>query len=208
MNASRWGAAAIIVLFVVLSAALSGRYHIAPLWVGYVIALVMLVPMALVTIFRSNPVLRRLERITMFCAVIAAFIINTANLGDIVRDLFTNVEMQARPLFTASIGIWAGNALIFTLLYWLIDRGGPDARFATTAAFPDFEFPATQDPSRVPPDWKPGIIDYLFIGFTTNTAFSPTEAMPLSARAKSLVIVQSAISLITIVVVAARAIGM
>jgi hypothetical protein len=208
VSASRWGSAAIIVAFVALSATLSGRYHVAPLWVGYVIAVVMVVPMILVTTFRESLVLRRVERVAVFSAVTAAFVLNTANLGDIVWDLFTNAEMKARPLFTASIGIWAGNALIFTLLYWLIDRGGPDARVAGTTAFPDFDFPAMQDPSRVRPDWQPSIVDYLFLGFTTNTAFSPTEAMPLTAPAKSLMIVQSSISLITIVVVAARAVGM
>jgi hypothetical protein len=208
VSASRWGAAAIILAFVALSATLSGRYHVAPLWVGYVIALMMLVPMLLVSIFQSSTVLRRIERAMMFTAVSAGFVINTANLGDIVRDVFANAQMQARPLFTASIGIWGGNALIFTLVYWLLDRGGPDARAAGTAVYPDFDFPAMQDTSRVPPGWKPSIVDYLFIGFTTNTAFSPTEAMPLSSRAKALMIAQSAISLITIVVVAARAIGM
>lgn len=62
-------------------------------------------------------------------------------------------------------------------------------------------------PSLVPPDWRPSMVNYLFIGFTTTTAFSPTEAMPISARAKALVMVQSLISLIVVAVIAARAVG-
>ena len=59
----------------------------------------------------------------------------------------------------------------------------------------------------VPPNWQPGIVDYLFLGFTTSTAFSPTEAMPMTPRAKVLVMLQSSISLITIAIVAARTIN-
>ncbi len=63
------------------------------------------------------------------------------------------------------------------------------------------------DDRHAPPDWQPGMIDYLFLGFTTSTAFSPTEAMPLTPRAKLLMIVQSMIALITIAVVVARTIN-
>jgi len=97
--------------------------------------------------------------------------------------------------------------LTFTLIYWLIDRGGPDARIGAAPDYPDFDFPAMSEPEKVVPNWQPTIVDYLFIGFTTNTAFSPTEAMPLTARAKALMIAQSVVSLVTIVMLAARAIG-
>ena len=63
------------------------------------------------------------------------------------------------------------------------------------------------DGAHVRPDWKPSIIDYLFLAFTTSTAFSPTEAMPMTARAKILVILQSCVSLVTIAIVAARTIN-
>ena len=62
-------------------------------------------------------------------------------------------------------------------------------------------------PTTFRPDWQPGIVDYLFLGFTTSTAFSPTEAMPLTSRAKLLMVVQSLIALITIAIVAARTIN-
>ncbi|MBV8529831.1 MAG: hypothetical protein JO104_00820, partial [Candidatus Eremiobacteraeota bacterium] len=68
--------------------------------------------------------------------------------------------------------------------------------------------PAMSDPQRVRPDWKPTLADYLFLGFTTSTAFSPTEAQPLTARTKLLMMTQSAISLTTISVLAARAINL
>jgi hypothetical protein len=79
----------------------------------------------------------------------------------------------------------------------------PRPRFFASS---DFDFPAMSDPSKVPPGWLPGIVDYLFIGFTTTTSLSP-QATPLFTRAKSLVSAQSLISLVTIDVVASRAIG-
>jgi hypothetical protein len=97
--------------------------------------------------------------------------------------------------------------LVFTLIYWLVDSGGPDARAAGKARYPDFVFPTMDDTEHTQPDWHPHIVDYLFLSFTTNTAFSPTEAMPFSNRAKLLVMLQSTISLVTIAIVAARTIN-
>jgi hypothetical protein len=59
----------------------------------------------------------------------------------------------------------------------------------------------------VRPDWRPTFIDYLFLGFSTATAFSPTGAIPLNARAQLMLMLQSTISLLTIAVIAARAIN-
>jgi hypothetical protein len=110
-------------------------------------------------------------------------------------------------LFYTSIGIWSGNVLIFTLLYWLVDRGGPDARVNRLVRYPDFVFPAMDDDEYASANWQPSMIDYLFLGFTTSTAFSPTEAMPFTPRAKLLMVIQSTIALITIAIVAARTIN-
>ena len=93
------------------------------------------------------------------------------------------------------------------MIYWLIDSGGPDARLNNKTTYPDFDFPAMDESAPVRPNWHPDIIDYLFLGFTTSTAFSPTEAMPMTPRAKVLVTLQSSISLITIAIVAARTIN-
>jgi hypothetical protein len=207
--APRLGVALIIVAFVVLDSALPDRYRLVPPGFLYFVAGLMIVPMAIAAIVKGRGPWRRIERTLTFAAVGCALLINTANLIDVVGEmLFRARDVRPMPLFLTSIAIWIGNMLIFALVYWLTDRGGPDARAAGSTAYPDFDFPAMSDPSKVPPGWQPGTIDYLFLAFTTTTAFSPTEAMPLTQRAKALVIVQSSISLITIVVVAARAIGL
>ncbi len=207
-TASRLGAVVIALAIIVLIALLPRRYHLTPIWVTYSAAALMLLPMILVWVTRGNPITRRFERVAEFVAVGTALFFNSANLFVAAYNLVENPgKLEPVPLFYTSIGIWTGNILIFTLIYWLVDSGGPDARLHHKAPYPDFDFPAMDPSASVPPNWQPGIIDYLFLGFTTSTAFSPTEAMPMTPRAKLLVMLQSSISLITIAIVAARTIN-
>ncbi len=206
-TASRVGAALIALAIILLITLLPQRYHLVPNWFGYLAIAFMLVPMILVGVLHG-PAWRQFERIAEFVAVGTALAVNVANLLVATYNLIENPgKLEPVPLFYTSVGIWTGNILIFTLLYWLVDGGGPDARLSHAAPYPDFDFPAMDESAPVPPGWRPGIIDYLFLGFTTSTAFSPTEAMPLTSRAKLLVILQSSISLITIAIVAARTIN-
>jgi hypothetical protein len=207
-TASRLGSVLIVLAIVVLIALLPRRYRLVSTGFAYALSVAMLLPMIVVAVSRGNDVWRRFERIAEFVAVGIALTFNSANLLVAAYNLVENPgKLEPVPLFYTSVGIWTANILIFTLIYWLVDRGGPDARLNQEVRYPDFDFPAMDDPAKVPPDWQPGIIDYLFLGFTTSTAFSPTEAMPLSARAKLLMVIQSAISLITIAIVAARTIN-
>jgi hypothetical protein len=116
-------------------------------------------------------------------------------------------EIGGLQLLTSSIAFWVINVLIFSLLYWQIDRGGPEARLNSASIKPDWLFPQAGAHGDVPCDWLPTFVDYLFLGFTTATAFSPTDSMPLTSRAKILMMCESTISLVTIVIVASRAIN-
>jgi hypothetical protein len=206
--APRYGAVLIVCAIVAVIAVLPERYQIVPSWLGYVEAVILIVPMTLVSLTHGQAFWRRTERLVEFVAAGSALVFNSANLLLAAYNLVENPsKLEPVTLFYTSIGIWAGNVLIFTLIYWLVDGGGPDARLNHTSHYPDFDFPAMDDDAHVAPGWQPGMVDYLFLAFTTSTAFSPTEAMPLTPRAKILVIVQSSISLITIVIVAARSIN-
>jgi hypothetical protein len=198
----------IVIFIVLLIALLPRRYAFMPSWFAYLATAFMIVPMALVVVTKGGGVWKRIERIAEFLAVGSALVANVVTLLVVAYHLVeTPGSLEPVPLFYTSVGIWTGNVLIFTMLYWLIDRGGPDARLNNTVKYPDFDFPAMDDAEHVAPDWRPGMVDYLFLGFTTSTAFSPTEAMPLTARAKLLMILQSMIALITIAIVAARTIN-
>ncbi|HEY2473602.1 MAG TPA: hypothetical protein VGI19_02255 [Candidatus Cybelea sp.] len=207
-TASRWGAVATVVAIALLIAILPRRYHLLPTWYAYLTVAVMILPMLVVSVTRGQGVWLQVERVAEFFAVGFALAVNILNLTIAAYNLVENPgNLEPVSLFYTSIGIWTGNVLIFALIYWLVDSGGPEARLAHKLPYPDFDFPAMDDDVHVPPGWRPGMVDYLFLAFTTSTAFSPTEAMPLTSRAKLLVVFQSTISLVTIAIVAARTIN-
>jgi hypothetical protein len=93
------------------------------------------------------------------------------------------------------------------LWYWEFDRGGPFARRDARRPEPDFLFPQMSNPTITHADWEPLFLDYLYVSITNALAFSPTDTMPLSRWAKMLMAVQSAVALITIGLVIARAVN-
>ena len=102
------------------------------------------------------------------------------------------------------------NIVLFALWFWALDRGGPSLKGLAPEPNSDFLFAQQQTTfARTQfPNWSPGFIDYLFLAFTTATAFSPTDTLPLTVRAKLLMMAESAISLATIALVASRAVGL
>jgi len=123
-------------------------------------------------------------------------------LGDLLRD-----RIKASFLLGAAAGLWASNVLIFALWYWEIDRGGPHRRHESAPSEPDFLFPQQSGPDIGPRDWMPEFVDYLFVAFTSGTAFSPTDTLPLTRRVKVLLMAQELSSLVMVAVLAARAIN-
>jgi hypothetical protein len=113
------------------------------------------------------------------------------------------------PLLATGANIWVTNVIIFALWYWEFDRGGPAVRAAGTDPDPDFLFPQMTLPQSEPMyrDWEPQFVDYLYVSFTNAAAFSPTDTMPLSRWAKLAMLAQSAVSLVTVALVIARAIN-
>jgi uncharacterized membrane protein len=114
---------------------------------------------------------------------------------------------SAGSLLAAGTIVWIDNCIAFSLLYWTLDSGGSAARAHRMPQYPDFAFPQTLTPALAPPDWRPRFVDYLYLGFTNATAFSPTDVMPLVPWAKILMVVQSIVSLVILVLVVARAVN-
>lgn len=112
---------------------------------------------------------------------------------------------NGRELILTAINIYLTNIIVFALLYWEMDGGGPGHRRSDTAKDCDFLFPQRSIPGLE--DWYPTSIDYLYVSSTNATAFSPTDTLPLSRRAKMLMLVQSIISLTVVALVAARAVN-
>ena len=100
------------------------------------------------------------------------------------------------------------NVLTFGLVFWELDDDGPVARrLATSREHPDFQFPQDENPELARPGWAPALLDYVYLSVTNSIAFSPTDAMPLTHWAKLLMGLEAAVSALTVLIVAARAIN-
>lgn len=204
----RWPAALAIILVFFVIAMLSSRVRLFPAWFPYVVGISLLLPMAGVPLSGAHARWRSIER--MFTLAFSLI----AEAGTLTTLLYLVLEILERPdgfsgrqLLTTSIGAWITNVVAFSIVYWQLDRGGPEARMNDADIRPDWLFPQAGVPEEAPPDWRPTYVDYLFLSFTTATAFSTTDVMPLTSRAKMLMMFESAVSLMTLVVVASRAIN-
>jgi len=117
------------------------------------------------------------------------------------------LALTADRLLVAGIMVIFTNVITFGLLYWQLDLGGPAGRVTHPLPYPDFQFPQTGTSGLAPPNWRPRFFDYLYVAYTNIVAFSPTDTMPLTGRAKALMALQSLISLGVLVVVLARVIN-
>lgn len=162
--------------------------------------------------------------VTRWLSLSLIALINVANLVSLVQliDALVNhapptnslhhaaahvVVITGNTLLLSAADIWLTNVIVFGLWYWELDRGGPFVRRTVHHRQPDFLFPQMATPYCAPGDWAPDFVDYLYVAFTNGTAFSPTDTMPLTNWAKLLMMVQSFASLVTVALVAARAVN-
>lgn len=205
----RWPVVLTILGALVLLALLPERIRLFPGWLPYLCGIVVITPIVAVGITSAKTSWLRAERtltLVFSVVVIGSTILNLVNLvGQMVNR---SGEISGLQLFISSIAVWVTNFLAFSMMFWQIDRGGPEARANAVSKRPDWLFPQDGVPIHdLPPDWCPTFVDYLFLGFCTVTAFSPTDALPITPRAKLLIMLESSMSLITVVVVASRAIN-
>ena len=208
LDEPRWPPALAILVVLALLAALPHHVQLMPKWVSYVVVLAILVPMMVVTLTKANSFWLLVERRVIMLFALAYIANTTAELADMIGIITLHPpETRQISLLSSSLAVWVTNVLTFSLVYWQIDGGGPSARARGMSAKPDWLFPQASAPDAAASDWRPMFLDYLFLGYNTATAFSPTDAAPLTRRAKMLMMLESTISLLTLVVVAARAVN-
>ena len=153
----------------------------------------------------SKPVRRMSWILTV--AIVLGNTVSAAALDYMI--LFRDVKDEARVLFGGGASVFVTNVIAFGLLYWEFDRGGPFARRLRPKEnpHPDFMFPQMAEPGRANRDWRPDFIDYLYVGLTNAMAFSPTDTMPLTRRAKAMMALQSLVAVTTVALVIARAVN-
>ena len=204
----RWPAALTVLVAIGLVSALPYRIRLFPDWFVYVAAISLLSSMTAVWLTRAKARWRRIEHMIMLFFVVVAGFRNLIGLASLIYEmLFQSQMIDGLTLLASSVATWITNVLIFSLLYWQIDLGGPEARINNAGRKPDWLFPQTGVPEDGLSNWRPTFIDYLFLAYTTATAFSPTDTLPLTARAKLLLMLESAISMTTVIVIASRAIN-
>jgi hypothetical protein len=125
----------------------------------------------------------------------------------VIASLVSGDEKSGSQLLLKSVTVWGSNVVTFGLWYWIVDGGGPVSRLDSTTSPNDFQFPQMENPDLAPKDWRPHLMDYVYVSFTNALAFSPTDAMPLTHRAKLLMLSESAMSALTILLVTARAVN-
>jgi hypothetical protein len=205
---SRWPPALAILAVLVMLTVLPDHIHVLPVWVVRLLVLSVLGSMLAVGFTTGNTPWLSIER-TIIIVIAGTYVANTiVELADLIGVVTLHPgTANAFSLLSSSVAIWVANVLTFSLLYWEIDRGGPYARASKSSAKPDWVFPQPATPEDLPPDWRPLFLDYLYLGYNTATAFSPTDALPLTHRAKMLMMIESTISLLTMVIVLSRAIN-
>ena len=132
---------------------------------------------------------------------------NALLLVAVIASLVRGKETSGAQLLLKAVTLWGTNVITFGLAFWEFDRGGPVRRLEPDEPLPDFQFPQMENPQLAEKGWQPEFFDYLYVSFTNSIAFSPTDAMPLSRRAKMLMLFESTVSSITVLLVAARAVN-
>jgi uncharacterized membrane protein len=201
-----WPVQATLLAAIVLQLTLPKRLTAGPSWLIPALEAALLVVMYLATPrkLEFEHARRRRAALGLIAFVSAANIFSLVELTHLL--LHHNVE-NGRELIISGMLIWLTNFLIFALWYWELDRGGPGKRAAGNDAPPDFLFPQMSDDRIEPLGWRPKFIDYLYVSLTNATAFSPTDTMPLTPMAKSIMGIQSIVSLVTIGLVVSRAVN-
>jgi hypothetical protein len=213
---SRWEAAPAVgvVIAIQLLLALVSRNQDWTLWIfPWWVWLIPVVPEVLLLLpLAWHRPRRRLEQLghRRTVAIVLLAIVSLGNallLLAVIASLVRGDEKSGAQLLLKAITVWTTNVIAFGLWYWAFDRGGPARRLQPEPPLPDFQFPQLENPQLAAPDWRPELVDYLYVSFTNSIAFSPTDAMPLSRWAKLLMVCESALSSLTVLLVAARAVN-
>jgi uncharacterized membrane protein len=201
-----WPAQATVLAAIGLQLLLPARLTVGPAWLIPGLEGTLLIGMFFASPHQLEHEHPRRRRVALgLTAFVSAA--NIFSLGALTHYLLRHATPEPRPLLVAGVLIWLTNFLIFALWYWELDRGGPGKRASGHDETPDFLFPQMTDDRIEPIQWRPQFIDYLYVSLTNATAFSPTDTMPLTPMAKSIMGAQSLVSLVTIGLIVSRAVN-
>jgi hypothetical protein len=204
----RWPAIVVLFLAVLMVTSLPAHYQAAPNWFPWTAFAFVVTPMVVIGLKPTSVLWHRIERAVVLAFVALAFVLILTSLLRLVSDMITHRhDFGSITLLESAAVVWTINILIFALFYWQLDRAGPEARAAGRLGSPDFIF-GEKEVEELAHGWEPHFIDYLFLAFATSTSLTPPDySKPSSRRAKLLVMAQASISIVTLVLVASRAVA-
>jgi hypothetical protein len=196
------GILAVLVLYLVLPQ----RLTVGPKWIVPAAELVLLAALFIAARRAGHARQRRAFAIGV---LLVATVANLTAVGLLTHFLIAGGHARGSDLLSGGAVIWCTNLFLFAVWYWELDRGGPpiEPQQDRPPVVPDFLFPQMTDERYAEPGWKPNFLDYLYVSLTNQTAFSPTDAMPLGRRIKLLMAIQAVASLITVGIIVARAVN-
>jgi uncharacterized membrane protein len=200
-----WQAQAALVGALILYLTLPSKLIVGPNWLMPLLELLLIGGLWMDRPRHNRAAADRERKIVLVLLGMVA-VANLATLELLVHFLLQGGKANGHALILSSIVIWLTNVAVFALWYWQLDRGGPERRARGEEGQLDFLFPQMTE-ERLAEGWHPTFVDYLYVSYTNSTAFSPTDTMPLTARVKLLMAAQSLISIITVLLVAARAVN-
>jgi uncharacterized membrane protein len=204
----RWPALLATFAVGILFYAIPDTLTVGPPWLLFLVIAVLLIPVAI----SHQAKLSRMNEVFAYGVLSVTTLAVISSLGLLIARLPLHKETPVE-LLRAAAALWVGNLLVFASWYWRLDGGGPNERdrrgVHTDGAFlfPQMMMDPALRQQMGEDKWSPGFIDYLFLAFNTSTAFSPTDVPVLSRWAKAIMMVQSLISLATVVLLAARAVN-
>ncbi len=203
VGVARWPATIAVLLIGGVFFTISSQYTLGPRWAVLAVIAALLIPLWVTRRRGMHPWTHRIA-----LALNGVLTLAVASSAGLLLYRLSTGETQALRLLGDAVLIWITNIVVFALWYWNLDAGGPAKRHPGKHASSDFAFPQQQqDDDGEVEGWSPGFTDYLFLAFNTSTAFSPTDTLVLARRMKVLMMLQSAISLLIVAVLAARAIN-
>jgi hypothetical protein len=205
-----WPAQLAVAIAIGLHLALSDKLVVGPIWLIPAVEGLLLITLIVIAPARVSHAGWRHQRGLLWTILGLVTLTYLVSLGLLVHYLVAGGEVNGHALIGSGLVLWVTNVLLFSVVYWDLDRGGPLDRFEKDRPYPDFLFPQMDsDTVKHMPGvkWQPAFLDYLYTALTNATAFSPTDTMPLTQTAKLLMGVQGTAALITVGLVVARAVN-
>ena len=204
-----WPAQLAVAIAIALHLALADKLIIGPMWLIPAVEGLLLLTLVVIAPNRISRSHWRYERRLLWMILGLVTLTYLVSLGLLVHYLVTGGNVGGHALIGSGLVLWVTNVLLFSVVYWDLDRGGPLDRFQKDRPWPDFMFPQMDNSNFTPmgEKWQPSFVDYLYMSLTNATAFSPTDTMPITETAKVLMGVQGTAAIVTVGLVVARAVN-